>query len=763
MLNVLTGPDKIDRIAAEEFVSLWEKITSVRPAITTGVSGDSGEDLIVLGMGAENPFLLELMEKESLRPFSFGMDSDEYEIRSVRFEKRNCLILLGGRPRALLYAVYRFFELRASCRYFWDGDIVPERNSIDIRNLDIHEKPRFQYRGLRYFAHRGLSRFQAEHWDFPEWKREIDWILKKRMNVFMLRIGLDDLFQKAFPDIVSYPENYQVPESKPRSFDDRTLFWDLRYRGELRKKVLVYARERDLLHPEDIGTMTHWYSRTPLEFLEKVRPGFLPQCTKSYSEETGKVWDIRKKENLERYFQLTEAHIREYGAPTLFHTIGLAERRCFPDRPRNHQMKLYTYRRIVSRLRESYPNAPLWIASWDFCMYWTPCEVRELAGMLNPANTLIVDYTADNNDEIRNFLNWDLPGRFPWIFGIFHAYEPNSEIRGNYDVLERRLPLAAKDPFCKGLVFWPETSHSDVLMLEYAAANAWDPKPENIVVSDFLETFCAARYQGVLKTKMAKIWRLALPLIRARYWTGATFVSIYPEPLFDPAGTLLDFSHQALANHEFFRPLLEEGLKNAPEIFRRLAQLDWKKTDEFVKRDAVDLAKCVLSRACHAEHIRLALAMEACRNGKESKKEILLRLERLERRFFLFEKVLSAHKDHSLYESLLDLERKHECNPDFENTLKGNVENSYCRSYIAELFPALYEPELRLVSNLIREQLENPPGKAWNFDPERLEKEKVHIRDAFYRTPLRKYHTPCKKAFAALPEVLEELSFMKEE
>jgi predicted AAA+ superfamily ATPase len=88
--------------------------------------------------------------------------------------------------------------------YFWDGDVVPKRGEIDFAGLDVVEKPRFAYRGLRYFAHRGLHRFQAEHWDLDDWKRELDWCLKKRFNLFMLRTGIDDLFQRAFPGEVPH-------------------------------------------------------------------------------------------------------------------------------------------------------------------------------------------------------------------------------------------------------------------------------------------------------------------------------------------------------------------------------------------------------------------------------------------------------------------------------------------------------------------------------------------------------------------------------
>ena len=516
MIRIVTPSDTgIYKSAADTFAEMWAKVTGKRPDIIVAKEPSDvpcDGDIAVIGSDASNSYTHSKIIDGTINDFSLRAGSDDYEIKTADDNGRKILFLAGGRGRALLYAVYEFFEMRACCRYFWDGDLIPTMQDIDLDDLDIVERPRFEYRGLRYFAHRSLDRFQAEHWGIDQWKHEIDWLLKKRLNFFMLRIGLADIFQKAFPDIVDYPE-WEVPESVPRSYDDRNLFWPLKYRGELRRQLLQYARERDLMHPEDLGTMTHWYSRTPKQYLEKVKPTFVPQSTAGYSEETGLVWDIRKDENLDAYFKLTETHIREYGSPELFHTIGLAERRCYKDEAANHEMKLYTYRRIIHKLREKYPNAPLLIASWDFSMYWTAEQVRQLVSQLNPANTLILDYTSESDDEANSFKNWGVMGRFPWVFGIFHAYESDHEMRGNYDVIARNLPMAASDPMCKGLIYWPEISHSDTLMLEYFAANAWSPSKTNMDILEFLRRFCLNRY-GLRDEEMLSIWQAALPLAR---------------------------------------------------------------------------------------------------------------------------------------------------------------------------------------------------------------------------------------------------------
>ena len=172
MLKILISENcNFSRIATEEFALLWKKVTGAELAVTT--ADDPESDLIVLGSDAYNAFSHAKIVEKVISQFSIATGTDAYHLKSaVDTNGRRLLFIAGGRPRALLYGVYRFFEVRANCRYFWDGDIIPEAADIDISGLDLAESPRFQYRGLRYFAHRSLNRFQAEHWDFPEWKKE---------------------------------------------------------------------------------------------------------------------------------------------------------------------------------------------------------------------------------------------------------------------------------------------------------------------------------------------------------------------------------------------------------------------------------------------------------------------------------------------------------------------------------------------------------------------------------------------------------------
>ena len=517
---IIVPRDTKYRNAGNIFADLWYKCCGEKLDILTDTESipDECTQRIVIGNDAVNHVTGNLYFDCKIPELGIRYGTDEYRVFSESVSGTDYLFFAGGRVRSTIYAVYDYFERYGGCSYFWDGDII-RGGSLDLKGVDFFCKPRFEYRGTRYFAHRSLHRFQAEHWSLEDWKREIDWILKKRLNMFMLRIGMDDVFQKAFPDIVSYPESvWQSEEAFVTGFSDRSLFWSLEFRGNLRKQLLNYTSERDLMHPEDCGTMTHWYSQTPSEFMDEVNPSLLEQKGEftGYYHKENLVWDIRKDENLENYFKLTKAHIENYGSDRIFHTIGLGERGIALNRNENLRIKQYVYHRIMNYLKEHYPNSKLLVASWDLWLMFSPEEVRTLIAQLDPEQSIIFDYTSDTLNETRNFTNWGIVGKFPWIAGIFGGYESHNEFRGNYDIIEKRLKTAKDDSMCKGLVYWPELSHGDTLVLEYFSQNAWCE--DVFSVDSMLEKYCRDRY-GDKNSQMLEIWREFMPVLQMYSWS----------------------------------------------------------------------------------------------------------------------------------------------------------------------------------------------------------------------------------------------------
>ena len=711
-------------VAAQAFAHLAKAVSGADAKMLTDAryakTSDDGDLCVVIGNDAENSLAAGLFVSKSIDSFGIRYQSDDYCIRTRCIDGRDYLFLSGGRPRATIYAVYRYFERFCGCRWFWDGDRI-SRGELVTSDIDLKESPRFEYRGLRYFAHRSLHRFQAEHWSYQDWCCEIDWMLKKRLNLFMLRIGMDDIFQRAFPDVVSYPERDKPLPEALAGYDDRTLFWSLEYRGELRRKILEYAFERDLLHPEDCGTMTHWYSRTPREFLDKVNPELLPQVTKSYGDPTGRVWDIRKNENFDNYFKLTKAHVEHYGRPDIFHTIGLGERLFSADAEENRRMKLYVYRKIAAQIKENYPNAPLFIASWDLWMRWSPEEVRSLISELDPRQSIILDYTSDTMRE-NNFTKWDIAHKFPWIFGIFSGYEPNSDIRGLYELTNERLKIAKSDSECRGLVLWPELSHGDPFIIEYMTKNAWSADVQPI--SEHVEQYCRDRYPSAIADKMNDIWQDFLPIASTMAWsTGGDkleydiFPFIIGRARFDKT--------RAEEYRKTVAPVAEQQ-SAAVSVLERLASIPL--DDHMTRRDAFDIARTVLGRFANAA---IADAEVLYASGAPlSELEAAMR-SAIEIMTLLY-KLLGSHSDYSLCDTLERLRSVTDTNPDFERTLKNNAECMYCRAYIYENARYLYLPEAELLFSEVMRAAES----GCELDRAAVTEGAKQIKDNYFTTPL---------------------------
>ena len=728
-------------IAAKEFQRLYREITGITLPIVT--EDDTQSDLITIGSDTVNNYVANLILENKVEGFKLRVGTDDYNIRSVKPEGRNILLIAGGRGRSTLYAVYDFFERSAGCRYFWDGDIIPSADKIDLTGLDIIERPRFEYRGLRYFAHRGLHRFQAEHWSYEDWCKEIDWILKKRLNLLMLRIGIDDLFQRAFPDLVDYPSmddmmtqaeygaNFQSQSGRYKrgGYYDRRLFWPLKYRGELRKKILSYAFERDLIHPEDCGTLTHWYSQTPQQFLEKVKPKLIEQPEYKATES---VWDVRQDGNLKNYYKLTETHIKEYGhpEPELFHTIGFAERRYPKSKGDNLEHKLYMYRRMSNYLVEKHPTSSLLIAGWDLWKFDSVEDVQRLVSEIDPKRTLIFDYTSDTV-RFCNFTNWGVVGKFPWIFGIFHGFAPNSDIRGNYDLTEKRLEIAKADDFCKGLVFWPELSHSDTFMLEYFTVNAWAPL--SLTIEERIKKYCNDRYPMSHSNDMIDIWNHFMPVIKLMSWSMDEILRMPKEYFFDIFYFMKFEAEDFNGNEELVEA--RKYLKDAIYVLEKLSLLAKDDVDDkFLYRDIFDIARTVCGRYIHFGLRSIEKLVYLWQKNKDTGLLIYEMFEVCLRLMELLSELLGGHSDYSLYNTLQGLNEVHEVYPFFEETLKNNATCQYCRSYIYENARFLYLPEMKLLFAWIQQNIEEKNLKLI-YREEYLQKVEEN-NDLFKCTPL---------------------------
>jgi hypothetical protein len=152
-------------------------------------------------------------------------------------------VLLAGRePVGTLCAVYHYLERACGVGFFSDGEHVPRRAALPAAGIRIAESPRFDNRlHLAWNAHCGLKKYHSCWWTAEEWKRELDWMAKHRLN--MVRVDMTyystfagDAFLQAFPEIgpdkdeITYLPGNQYGESRQISpYDPRCYDTEKRY------------------------------------------------------------------------------------------------------------------------------------------------------------------------------------------------------------------------------------------------------------------------------------------------------------------------------------------------------------------------------------------------------------------------------------------------------------------------------------------------------------------------------------------------------
>ncbi len=125
-----------EQTAARELANYLQQITGATFQIQNAPATNPSGGVIIVGAGE---LAAEYFPEVNLADFG----PEEFVMRT----KGNRLLLAGGRPRGTLYAVEHFLQEQCGVRWWtpWATN-VPRRASLKISNLDIHEKPVFEYR-----------------------------------------------------------------------------------------------------------------------------------------------------------------------------------------------------------------------------------------------------------------------------------------------------------------------------------------------------------------------------------------------------------------------------------------------------------------------------------------------------------------------------------------------------------------------------------------------------------------------------------------
>ena len=145
------NPIPAEQTAADELAAYLGKVTGATFTVVPESGSAKGQPAVYVGPTS-------FAKQHGLDPASW--EAEQWAMRTVGDD----LILVGGRPRGTLYAVYRFLEDVVGVRW-WNPfeEHVPRRPTLEIGPLDQKGRPTFRYRDIhRLYAHDG-GRFAARN------------------------------------------------------------------------------------------------------------------------------------------------------------------------------------------------------------------------------------------------------------------------------------------------------------------------------------------------------------------------------------------------------------------------------------------------------------------------------------------------------------------------------------------------------------------------------------------------------------------------
>lgn len=421
------------------------------------------------------------------------------------------IALAGRRPIGTLYAAYEYLETACRVGFFQDGEHVPCLDRLPVDGLRIVEQPRFDNRlHLCWNAHRAIKKYHAFWWTLDEWKREFDWMLKRRMNMLRLDMGYysrfaGDAFQQAFPEIGPEPPDLLYPRFAGWVVEPG---WPPEHRRALTQRILQYGRSLGIRF---IYTLD--YAAVPFRFKD-VHPEYKYLPANQYGDSRQIAPDDPAAREVEKRHLAKLVEL--FGTDHLYMCTPYAELDVGAgSAERNLDMRIEASKGLLDLIREVDPRG-IWVSdSWD--MYarvrWNAARVKRYLGSFSADSMYLYETAADVAALHTKHNSWH--GK-PWAFGVLHSFAGKDTLHGNPHQLIRRVKVAAACPTCTGLFMVPESTHHNAMFWDLVTRLAW--QPGDVEFDTFLEDFVIRRYGDEVAAPMLNAWR---SIVRAVYKSPA--------------------------------------------------------------------------------------------------------------------------------------------------------------------------------------------------------------------------------------------------
>lgn len=491
------GANPAEERAAAELAKYVKQMSGADLAVNRGATVAAGQNAIVIGLQEKHPEIRRLLDAGGISGGAFKeADGDAFLVKTSRDGKR--LVLSSRMDRGVLYAVYHLLEKHFGVGFFWEGDRAPARKSLALGRVDEREVSRFR---IRQYPQECTYAYTCRLWTLPDWEKEIDWMLKRKLNTLLISA---DLGQNC-DCLLAHPRDIA---QKARNLGlEVCLFvppWD--YLAESEKTVggrelrTVPAQQGGdpvvrLLHPDD-----------PLfkERLSNVIRSYVQACG------TGLVYKL--------------------------HPYGELMIRL----PEQEERDIWTaYARVVTEcVRQTDPTGRIYIYGWSFMFFnckWRKTDAHAFLDGFSSSSVTVGDAWAEKY-PLFNTLDWFWSKE--WLYGVIYLFGGDDSMRGDLRNLARQMTETAGDAraaHCVGVDLNPEITHYNPVGFHLLTSLAWNPK--DVAFDQWLADYVKHRYGEASFARASEAMRLVADAVYSGIDGSEAFYQHRPMPV--PEGVYL--------------------------------------------------------------------------------------------------------------------------------------------------------------------------------------------------------------------------------
>jgi len=342
--------------------------------------------------------------------------------------------------------------------------------------------------------------YSAPWWNWDDWKRYIDWLLKTRYNILTLwdTPGEDVVWRQVWSkfgvtvDQSSYsgPPFGMFPPIKYGVDPPQPVQW-AEWQRDLNRKIVEYAHARGMktVSPAVSGMVPPEFKRVfpNARTFQSIWPG-PDRYAQTYLHPSDPLYRSTGKAFLEAYNAL-------YGTDHIYWLENYLECSIRTDSAVQNEVRREIAGANFRVINEVDPKGIGLLSTWTYSNQpreWPRTLVEEHFARVPKDRVRIVDQYAES---LPLYKEWDYFGDRPWHFGMVYSFASDTYLHGDMRKLAEQVKSVANDPRaarCVGYYPNEEAVGHNHFYAAFQARLGWNPA--EVDLNRYVREYAAARY-----------------------------------------------------------------------------------------------------------------------------------------------------------------------------------------------------------------------------------------------------------------------------